>query len=467
MQSPLSPTSPRPSIRVLIIGANVGGLASAIAFRRAGHEVFVFEARNSVAPDITGGTRLPPNVTKILYHWGYERRLKKAALMSTAIDIRLLRTGEKFGRHVWEEELIRDARGDFVFTHHGDFVRFLHDIAEELGAVLNYGCRVADVDLYEKTIVLENGQTYTGDIIVGADGAEGITRPLFVSHHDQEPLLNVYSTTIPEEVIRSDPVTADIYDDTQPGLNAAWFGYGCAVLGWPCKRPEYALVVYGPPEGETTGWTQQGGKDRMLKLLENAEPRLRKLAEWARDPHIVTVNKVKPLPDWYHVDGPLALVGHAAQPLAAGSVQEAAIAFEDGVALGRIFSHLKRSEQIPSFLEAYEDVRRERDIRAYEKEIGDVEFMTLPREYAEPRNALMREKGQGGRNLFEVNIPTDDGTSDGWEEWQRIVDQFAYNAEEAADDWWQSEGKVIEASRGGMVDGPMLQILVAQNTKEN
>jgi salicylate hydroxylase len=93
--------------------------------------------------------------------------------------------------------------------------------------------------------------------------------------------------------------------------------------------------------------------------------------------------------------------------------------------------------------------------------------MTLPREYAEPRNELMKQKGQGGRNLLEISIPTDDGTSDGWEEWQHIVDQFAYNAEDAADDWWQSEGKVIEASRGGVVDGPVLQILVAQNTKEN
>lgn len=148
-------------------------------------------------------------------------------------------------------------------------------------------------------------------------------------------------------------------------------------------------------------------------------------------------------------------------------MQEAAIAFEDGIALGRIFSRLKRYEQIPVFLEAYEDVRRERDIRAYHKELGDVEFMTLPDVYAEPRNAVMREKGKDGRNLFEVNVPTDSGVSDGWEEWKRIVDQFAYNAEEAADDWWHSQGKVMEASRGGVIDGPVLQIMIAQNTKAN
>ena len=148
-----------------------------------------------------------------------------------------------------------------------------------------------------------------------------------------------------------------------------------------------------------------------------------------------------------------------------GTVQGVAIPFEDGVALGRIFSHIKRLEQIPSFLEAYEDVRRDRHIKAYEKELGDLDFMTLPPEYAGTRDTHMREKGKDGRNLFEVSTAIEDG-SDGLEEWQRIVDLFAYNCEDAADDWWQSEGKIMEASRGGAVDGPLLQISVALNIKE-
>lgn len=98
--------------------------------------------------------------------------------------------------------------------------------------------------------------------------------------------------------------------------------------------------------------------------------------------------------------------------------------------------------------------------------------MTLPDEYAELRNSSLRERGKGGRNLFEVDIPDDDddddeAISDGWKEWHKIVDQFAYNAEDAADDWWQASGKVIQVSKGGAIDAPLLQILVAQNTKEN
>lgn len=207
--------------------------------------------------------------------------------------------------------------------------------------------------------------------------------------------------------------------------------------------------------------------------------RLRKLGEWAREPHVVTVNKTIPLEEWFHDDGPYALVGHAAQPLAvsviqlsrvcklsikiqAGSIQEAATAFEDGVALGRIFSRIKNYDQISTYLIAYEEIRRDRDIRAYEKELEDIQFMCLPPQYAAARDNVLREKGKDGRNIFELEIPDDPTESEAWVAWEKIVDQFAYNAEEAADDWWHKTGKTIQASQGGVVDAPLLQIVVAK-----
>ncbi|XP_006458940.1 hypothetical protein AGABI2DRAFT_191047 [Agaricus bisporus var. bisporus H97] len=454
-------SSSPPSIRVVIIGGNVGGLASAISFRRSGHQAVVLECRDSIAPEVTGGIRLPPNITKIIYQWGYEELLRRVAVKSSAIDLRLMDTGEKLGGHVWEEQLIRDARGDFMFTHHGDFVRFLHDIAEDMGAELHYSAKVVDVNMEDKIVTLEDGRVFEADVIVGADGVDGISRPLFEAE-EPEPLLNFYSTTIPMERILSDPLTADLHNENKAGLCAAWFGDGVAVLGWPLMKPEYALCVYGPPVGDQTGWLHQGKKDRMMEILNKAEPRLRKLGEWAREPHVVTVNKTIPLEEWFHDDGPYALVGHAAQPLAAGSIQEAATAFEDGVALGRIFSRIKNYDQISTYLIAYEEIRRDRDIRAYEKELEDIQFMCLPPQYAAARDNVLREKGKDGRNIFELEIPDDPTESEAWVAWEKIVDQFAYNAEEAADDWWHKTGKTIQASQGGIVDAPLLQIVVAK-----
>ncbi len=68
----------------------------------------------------------------------------------------------------------------------------MHELASELGAKVRYGTRVVSVDLEAKSVTLENGEVIEGDIIVGADGSEGATRPVFEPDGDEVPLVNVY-----------------------------------------------------------------------------------------------------------------------------------------------------------------------------------------------------------------------------------------------------------------------------------
>jgi len=110
-------------------------------------------------------------------------------------------------------------------------VRFLHDIAEDLGAELHYSAKVVAVDMEKKTVTLEDGRVFEGDVIVGADGIDGISRPIFEAE-EPEPFVNLYrfvsffesadfelkailSTTIPMERILSDPLTAELYSETK------------------------------------------------------------------------------------------------------------------------------------------------------------------------------------------------------------------------------------------------------------
>jgi salicylate hydroxylase len=58
-------------------------------------------------------------------------------------------------------------------------VRFLHGIAKDLGAELNYSAKVVEVDMDNKRVTLEDGRVFEGDLIVGADGLDGISRPIF------------------------------------------------------------------------------------------------------------------------------------------------------------------------------------------------------------------------------------------------------------------------------------------------
>jgi len=86
----------------LVIGGSAAGLSAAYALRRVGHRVLVLE-QNADFFDVSfffssaisrtliflysqerrcGGYRIPPNMSKVFYHWGLEERVRKLCLKS-------------------------------------------------------------------------------------------------------------------------------------------------------------------------------------------------------------------------------------------------------------------------------------------------------------------------------------------------------------------------------------------------
>src|SRR5271154_3472709 len=65
------PMSETKTLRCGIVGAGIGGLGAAIALRRAGHDVEIFECstfKNEIGAAIT----LTPNANLVLERWGFD-----------------------------------------------------------------------------------------------------------------------------------------------------------------------------------------------------------------------------------------------------------------------------------------------------------------------------------------------------------------------------------------------------------
>jgi 2-polyprenyl-6-methoxyphenol hydroxylase-like FAD-dependent oxidoreductase len=72
-------------MRVVIVGAGIGGLASAIALGRAGHEVTVLEREDVLAP-VGAGIVLAANATRVLGSLGVDAAARGFPLPHMDID---------------------------------------------------------------------------------------------------------------------------------------------------------------------------------------------------------------------------------------------------------------------------------------------------------------------------------------------------------------------------------------------
>ena len=72
---------------VLIAGGGIGGLAAAVALRRAGFDVQVFERAEEIR-EIGAGIAISPNAVSALREIGLDRTVIEAGMVAEALDLR-------------------------------------------------------------------------------------------------------------------------------------------------------------------------------------------------------------------------------------------------------------------------------------------------------------------------------------------------------------------------------------------
>lgn len=137
----------------------------------------------------------------------------------------------------------------------------------------------------------------------------------------------------------------------------------------------------------------------------------------------------------------------------AGSIQDTAMAVEDGAVLAKLFSHLRSEDQIESFLFAFQDLRQPRCQFVCNNEVGNLKFMTLePSESQQYRDYALRAKRDAGMNVLDAV-----GDIEATSEWEEIKTVFGYDAEDEADNWWMAWGLLRERARGNSDAAPVVK----------
>ena len=173
-----------PTIRAIVAGAGIGGLAAAIALRQAGAEVSVVERAGSLEP-LGAGLSLWPNAVLALRDLG----------VADAIESADIPRGEA-GLFRWDGSPLATSGAAEIDARFGAPLVLLHrsEIQDALAGALPEGTIVtgaalADVDQGGAGVraTFADGRTATADLLVGADGLRSTVRAALLGDEPPRP----------------------------------------------------------------------------------------------------------------------------------------------------------------------------------------------------------------------------------------------------------------------------------------
>lgn len=157
------------SLKIILVGAGLGGLSTAIALKQSGHQVTVYEQARELS-EIGAGIQVPSNATKILLRLGLGEYLKPFVTEPEAIVIRRWQNGKVIGNTRLIPDFVDGFKAPYYVIHRADLLSVLHRKALDEGIEINLGHRVSGYHPGEGEIILEDGTTHGADLVVAADG---------------------------------------------------------------------------------------------------------------------------------------------------------------------------------------------------------------------------------------------------------------------------------------------------------
>lgn len=420
----------------VIVGGGLAGFSVAHVLAKAGHNVRVLEKLPALGAP-AGGLRIPPDMSKLLEKWVGAEELRKTAVENTATPLYDLHTGEKIGVAQWGAEVLAETGGDFLLMKHEDVLKLLYNLATQSGATIDFGVIVEAVipGNPNPTVKLSTGETLTADIVIGADGPRSMVRNVVLAQEDDaKPSgLTVFGATLPAAEMMKDPELAALLQaDEWPIM----MGTGRSLCGHPVHaKAKYAIQLFWPDESSGTfadsadPWydavptsdVDTSGLSPLANKLLRLAPTLYR-ARWMKHEEGID--------EWIDASGRIVLVGEAAHPWFPGGMHGPAMALEDAVVFGMLFSHMTEWTQVPASLHAYQELRQPRTARVLNVDIVNETLMRMP-----PGPERDTRNAELGRMQ---NLVVDGSHIHGF---QDLADVFNYDAEDAAQEWWATWGR--------------------------
>ena len=319
-------------MRVVIVGAGIGGLAAAVALRRIGIQALVIERAANIH-EIGAGLSIWSNAVNALRELGLESQV-----MASASVVERTVTYTSQGRLISKTELsevTRIAGAPGVCIHRGILQKILFDALTQGSVRTSVRC----AGFEGSTVILENGECIEADVLVGADGIHSIIRQQL--HGAEVPRYGGYTCWR--------GMSPDVRGLLPERSALLVMGSGSQFGAWPCGPGKlYWFLTKNVAPGTTQA------KASALAVCRDWAVPVAEIVAGTPEDAMLQNDIIDRLPMRWWGRGNVTLLGDAAHATTPNLGQGACQALEDAVVLAHCLSE---TNPVEAALRKYEDFR--------------------------------------------------------------------------------------------------------------
>jgi 3-hydroxybenzoate 6-monooxygenase len=311
---------------ILIIGGGLGGLTTALALAQHGLASRVLEG----APEfgaIGYGIQFGPNVFHVLDRIGVSHAVLEKADSPPAILMFDALSGKEVTRIPTGASFHSRFKHPYIVIHRIDLHNVLLDSCRRNPLIT----LVADamVARHEDrgdsvSVANEDGRSFEGGMLVGADGIRSRTRAQMFADGDPRPNgFMGFRTIVP---------MGDVTADVQRDIVALWGGPGFHIVHYPLRHGTlFNIVAVFRRSAHSERGDVAAYRAELEHAYRNAHPTMKALLAMLDLSRRQAVGDRDPIRHWHK--GRVVLLGDAAHPTLQSLAQGACMAIEDGLCL--------------------------------------------------------------------------------------------------------------------------------------
>ncbi len=339
------------TLKIIIGGGGIGGMAAGLALLRAGYDVEIYEQASALG-EVGAGIQVSPNGARALDYLGVFEDLKAVSCAPERKEFRLWNTGDTWPMFDLGAIALEKYGYPYLTVYRPDLLNALVTAVQRIKPdAVHLGSSVAGIEQNEDSasLVLANGDVITGDVVIGADGVKSTVRnALWGADNPRFAGMIAWRSVIPMK---------NLPEHMQKMVGSTWIGPGGHAVNYPLRGGELMNFIgtVHRDDWQIESWNIEGDVEECVQDYAGWHPDVHamirsadKILKWAfmgRDP----------MQQWSK--GRISLLGDACHPTLPFLAQGAVMAMEDGVVLTRC---LEKYADPKEALLRYEAARVER-----------------------------------------------------------------------------------------------------------